>query len=94
MTAEPDMKEKLEPSCRLAFSAYVHDLGKLAERARIAEADRKDDEGNTAPCVSIVVHLVIWNSRMEFPRGLERASDAISEGEKGSGAEEDTATEQ
>ncbi|GAB6067602.1 type III-A CRISPR-associated protein Cas10/Csm1 [Methylothermus subterraneus] len=36
------MKEKLEPTCRVAFAAYVHDLGKLAERARLEEAEVKD----------------------------------------------------
>jgi CRISPR-associated protein Csm1 len=29
---------RLEASCRLALAAYLHDLGKFAERARIQEA--------------------------------------------------------
>ncbi len=41
------MKEKRDASCRVAFAAYLHDLGKLAERARIDEAGQRDEEGNT-----------------------------------------------
>lgn len=37
----------LDASCRLALAAYLHDLGKFAERARIPQADVKDAEGNT-----------------------------------------------
>lgn len=38
---------RLDASCRLALAAYLHDLGKFAERARIGQADAKDDKGIT-----------------------------------------------
>ncbi len=41
------MKDKLDASCRIALAACLHDLGKFAERARIPEAGKPDDEGNT-----------------------------------------------
>lgn len=37
----------LEASSRIALAAFLHDLGKFAERARIPEAEEKDVEGNT-----------------------------------------------
>ncbi|MGY6214206.1 type III-A CRISPR-associated protein Cas10/Csm1 [Methylolobus aquaticus] len=37
----------LAASCRLALAAYLHDLGKFAERARIGEATDKDAQGNS-----------------------------------------------
>ena len=38
----------LDASSRVALAAYLHDLGKFAERAAIEEAERKaDEEGNT-----------------------------------------------
>lgn len=39
--------ELLEPACRMALAAYLHDLGKFAERARIEEAQHKDAYGNS-----------------------------------------------
>jgi CRISPR-associated protein Csm1 len=38
--------ELLNASSRVALAAFLHDLGKFAERARISEADTKDNEGN------------------------------------------------
>lgn len=38
----------LDASSRVALAAYLHDLGKFAERARIEEARVKDADGNTA----------------------------------------------
>lgn len=37
----------LDEACRLALAAYLHDLGKFAERARIPQAHEKDRDGNT-----------------------------------------------
>ena len=34
--------ERLNAATRVALAAYLHDLGKFAERARIAEAEEKD----------------------------------------------------
>ena len=45
-TTEPQPHPKLDASCRMALAAYLHDLGKFAERARIAEAETKDEDGN------------------------------------------------
>lgn len=42
----------LDASSRLALAAYLHDLGKFAERARIEEATIKDSEGNTAKAIN------------------------------------------
>ncbi len=39
--------EFLEPACRVALAAYLHDLGKFAERARIEEAQHRDADGNS-----------------------------------------------
>lgn len=39
--------KRLEASTRVALAAYLHDLGKFAERARIAEAQEKDAAGVT-----------------------------------------------
>jgi CRISPR-associated protein Csm1 len=36
----------LNAACRLAFAAYLHDLGKFAERARLPEAEVKDAAGH------------------------------------------------
>lgn len=36
----------INASCRVALAAFLHDLGKFAERARIDQAQRKDTEGN------------------------------------------------
>lgn len=37
----------LQSSARVALAAYLHDLGKFAERARIEAAGEKDSDGNT-----------------------------------------------
>lgn len=41
-----DPKLLLEASSRVALAAFLHDLGKFAERARIDEANNKDLDGN------------------------------------------------
>ncbi|PWQ97651.1 type III-A CRISPR-associated protein Cas10/Csm1 [Leucothrix pacifica] len=41
-----DPKSLLDASSRVALAAFLHDLGKFAERARIEEADSMDLEGN------------------------------------------------
>ncbi|HGG60743.1 MAG TPA: type III-A CRISPR-associated protein Cas10/Csm1 [Gammaproteobacteria bacterium] len=46
MTEIP-LKNKMDASCRMAFAACLHDLGKFAERARIEEAATKDAQGNS-----------------------------------------------
>ena len=39
--------KRLESSSRVALAAYLHDLGKFAERARIEDARDVDSEGLT-----------------------------------------------
>lgn len=39
--------ELLNASTRVALAAYLHDLGKFAERAGIEEAEQKDSDGNS-----------------------------------------------
>jgi CRISPR-associated protein Csm1 len=41
------MTDLLAASTRVALAAYLHDLGKFAERAGIEEAEKKDSDGNT-----------------------------------------------
>lgn len=57
------MNRKLEASCRLAFAAYLHDLGKLAERARIKEAEEKDADGNTRAERNKQLYCPQWDGR-------------------------------
>lgn len=57
------MKEKLNASCRMAFAAYLHDLGKLAERARIKEANEKDVDGNSLADRNKQLYCPQWNGR-------------------------------
>lgn len=40
-------EELLNSSTRVALAAYLHDLGKFAERAAIEEAEQKDNSGNS-----------------------------------------------
>ncbi len=57
------MKDRLEASCRLAFSAYLHDFGKLAERARIEESSQRDADGNTLADRNRQIYCPFWNGR-------------------------------
>ncbi len=57
------MKDKMDSSCRMAFAAYLHDLGKLAERARIEEAQEKDAEGNSLADRNKQLYCPSWNGR-------------------------------
>jgi CRISPR-associated protein Csm1 len=43
---------RTEESCRVALAAFLHDLGKFAERARITQAREKDADGNTRQAVN------------------------------------------
>ncbi len=57
------MKQLMESSCRVAMAAYLHDLGKFAERARIAEAEEKDEHDNTAVERHKQLYCPQWNGR-------------------------------
>ena len=69
------MREKLESACRVAFAAYVHDLGKLAERARIAEADARDADGASVAERNKQLYCPWWNGR---PSHVHAAYTAIA----------------
>lgn len=53
----------LDASCRVALAAYLHDLGKFAERARIEEAADKNAEGNTAADLNKQLYCPYFNGR-------------------------------
>lgn len=53
----------LDASCRVALAAYLHDLGKFAERAAIAEAERKDESGNTEKDIAKQQYCPSFNNR-------------------------------
>ncbi len=55
------MKDIQSASCRVAFAALVHDLGKFAERARIDEAHEKDAEGNKRIDIQKQLYCPQWN---------------------------------
>ena len=54
---------RLEASCRLALAAYLHDLGKFAERARIQEAREKDADGNIRSEINKQLYCPNFNGR-------------------------------
>ncbi len=57
------MKDKLDASCRVALAGYLHDLGKLAERARIEEAEVKDADGLSAAERHKQLYCPRWDGR-------------------------------
>jgi CRISPR-associated protein Csm1 len=56
-------KQKLSASCRVALAAFLHDLGKFAERARIPEAREKDADGNTRQAINELLACPEWKGR-------------------------------
>jgi CRISPR-associated protein Csm1 len=55
--------ELLNATCRVALAAYLHDLGKFAERARIQEAKEKDADGNTRQAINELLCCPEYNGR-------------------------------
>lgn len=53
----------LEASGRVALAAFLHDLGKFAERARIPEAQTRQADGNTQQAVNEILYCPEWNGR-------------------------------
>ncbi|KXJ41714.1 MAG: type III-A CRISPR-associated protein Cas10/Csm1, partial [Methylothermaceae bacteria B42] len=47
----------------MAFAAYLHDLGKLAERARIGEAMERDAQGNSVAERNKQLYCPSWDGR-------------------------------
>lgn len=57
------MSTLLDQSCRVALAALLHDLGKFAERARIPEADQRDNEGFSQLDRNIPLYCPSFNGR-------------------------------
>lgn len=53
----------MDASCRVALAAFLHDLGKFAERARIDEAAQKDREGNSSRDLNVQLYCPKYNER-------------------------------
>ncbi len=53
----------LAASCRVALAAFLHDLGKFAERARIPEAETRQADGNTQQAVNEIMYCPERNGR-------------------------------
>jgi CRISPR-associated protein Csm1 len=53
----------LSASCRVALAAFLHDLGKFAERARIDEAHHKDADGNQCRDLNVQLYCPKYNER-------------------------------
>lgn len=53
----------LDSSCRIALAAFMHDLGKFAERARIEEAHQKDADGNQRRELNVQLYCPKYNER-------------------------------
>lgn len=53
----------LDASCRVALAAFLHDLGKFTERARITEAHQKDADGNQCRDLNVQLYCPKYNER-------------------------------
>ncbi len=53
----------LTASCRMALAAYLHDMGKFAERARIPAAQEKDADGNTRKALNEALYCPDYQGR-------------------------------
>lgn len=56
-------KPLTDASCRVALAAFMHDLGKFAERARIPEALEKQADGNSRQAVNEILYCPEWDGR-------------------------------
>lgn len=57
------MTQTMNASCRVALAAYLHDLGKFAERARIQKAAEKDADGNLRSEIEKQLNCPSFNGR-------------------------------
>lgn len=57
------LQERLDASSRMALAAFLHDLGKFAERARIGEANEKRADGTTRIALEKQLHCPSFNGR-------------------------------
>lgn len=57
------MTSILQASSRMALAAFLHDLGKFAERARIAEAKTQIGDGNTSQAINEHLYCPQFNGR-------------------------------
>jgi CRISPR-associated protein Csm1 len=53
----------MDAGCRVALAAYLHDLGKFAERAAIADAEAKDAQGNSKKDIHKQEYCPSFNNR-------------------------------
>ena len=53
----------LTASCRMALAAYLHDMGKFAERAQIPAAQEKDADGNTRKALNEALYCPDFQGR-------------------------------
>lgn len=53
----------LDSSCRIALAAFLHDLGKFTERARVDEAHQKDTDGNQRRDLNVQLYCPKYNER-------------------------------
>lgn len=67
-------QELLSASSRVALAAFLHDLGKFAERARITEAETKDSDGNKWRDLNVQLYCPQYNDR---PTHIHAAYTAI-----------------
>ncbi len=54
---------RLTATCRVALAALLHDIGKFAERARIAEAEERDRDGTLRRDLHAQLVCPEWNGR-------------------------------
>lgn len=64
----------LDASCRVALAAFLHDLGKFAERARIGDAQVKNADGNSVRDLNVQLYCPQYNGK---PTHIHAAYTAI-----------------
>ncbi len=58
-----NQQDTLSASSRVALAAFLHDLGKFAERARLPEGSKKDEQGNTLADINKLLYCPHYNNR-------------------------------
>ena len=53
----------IDKTTRMALAAYLHDLGKMSERARINEAHKKNEEGNSNRDINVQLYCPHYNHK-------------------------------
>lgn len=55
-------EQRMQAPCRVALAAFLHDIGKFADRARIPQAEDKDQEISKHQS-QIQLYCPHWNER-------------------------------